>query len=307
MDTPLISIVLCTYNGEAFLEQQISSLVSQTYPNLEIIISDDSSTDGTKAILSRYEGHKNIRIVYNEQNAGFVKNFEQAVLLTAGEYIAFSDQDDIWLPGKIEKLYHAITDRSLIYSDSILVDDNGQSLRKKLSDFKRMRDNITDSRGFIFLNVVSGHTMMIKKDLIAAALPLPGGFYHDWWFAIQAANKDGIAFLNEPLTLYRQHSQTITKTIIKKRAPARNFSEKHQAFLRDLAWLELLKNNKSEQNTEFYDKLYNLFLLKQDRSFTWPLFYFLLKHEKILFQFSNKSYLSKLVRMRKMARGERSK
>lgn len=305
MDMPLISIVLCTYNGEAFLAEQIDSVVSQTYPRLEIIISDDCSTDGTKMILAKWAHHRNIRIVYNEANLGFVKNFEQALLLTTGKYIAFSDQDDIWLPGKIEKLYGAIDDRSLVYSDSILIDNSGKSLNKKLSDFREMKDNITDSRGFIFLNVVSGHTMMIKRELLDHALPLPNGFYHDWWFAVQAANMNGITFVNEALTLYRQHSQTVTKTIIEKRSGSRKRQERYQAFLKDLDWLALLKSNRTEKNKEFLDKLYEMFLLKKE-GYAWPLFFFLLRNEKILFQFSKKSYVSKLLRIRKTARGERN-
>lgn len=305
MNTPLISIVLCTYNGEAFLEEQIDSVIAQTYPHLEIIICDDCSTDGTKSILDKYAHHSNIRIVYNEANIGFVKNFERAVLLATGNYIAFSDQDDIWLPEKIEKLYGAIDDHSLVYSDSILIDDNGKPLNKKLSDFKVMKDNITDSRGFIFLNVVSGHTMMIKRELLEHALPLPRDFYHDWWFAVQAANMHGIAFLNEALTLYRQHSQTVTKTIVEKRSGSRKRQERYQAFLKDLDWLALLKSNRTEKNKEFFDKLYELFLLKKG-GYAWALFFFLFRNEKILFQFSKKSYISKLLRIRKTARGERS-
>ena len=166
MHFPLISIVVCTYNGEQFVEQQIDSLIGQTYPNLEIIISDDNSTDGTKQVLKKYEGTGNIKIIYNKENVGFTRNFAFAAMQASADYIAFSDQDDIWLPQKIEKLYGAIKDYSLVYSNSILVDNNGVSLNKRLSDFRKMKDIITDSRSFTFHIVVSGHTLIIKKELL---------------------------------------------------------------------------------------------------------------------------------------------
>src|SRR5689334_6476928 len=108
MDRPLISIVLCTFNGARFLEDQVESILNQTYPNIELLISDDASIDESIIILKKYEHHPLVKLFYNKQNVGFAKNFETAAMLTKGNYIAFSDQDDIWLPDKIEKLYTAI-------------------------------------------------------------------------------------------------------------------------------------------------------------------------------------------------------
>src|SRR4051812_29514296 len=121
MEFPLVSIIVCTYNGEQFLEEQLQSVVNQTYPNIEITISDDKSTDQTAAILKKYEEKNNIQVRYNEMNIGFLKNFELAVGMASGNYIAFCDQDDIWLPNKIERLLGAISDHSLVYSNSLLI------------------------------------------------------------------------------------------------------------------------------------------------------------------------------------------
>lgn len=305
MDSPLISIVVCTYNGERFLDEQLQSVISQTYQNLEIIISDDHSTDATITILKKYENLKNVSIIYKEKNVGFTKNFESAASLAKGRYIAFSDQDDIWLNSKIEKLYNTISNYSLVYSNSILIDDKGMSLNKCLSDFRKMKDIIKDSRGFAFHNVVSGHTMMIDRELLPYAFPIPEKFYHDWWIAIQAANINGIIFLNEPLTFYRQHTDTVTKTIVDKTVGSRKREKRHQDYLQDLKWLELFKNNKIEKNKLFYNQLYDLYLLKARQRFVWPLFFFLLRNENVIFKFFKKSYLSKLIEIRKMARGER--
>lgn len=305
MYSPLISIILCTYNGERFLEQQIQSLLNQTYTNFEIIISDDGSTDSTKAILYKYSEFDNIKIVFSEKNKGFAKNFEFAAGLATGDYLAFSDQDDVWLPEKIEKLYRTISTYSLVYSDSHLINDKGEYLNKRLSDFRKMRKTIHDSRGFALMNIVSGHTILVKKELLVYAFPIPEGCYHDWWLGYQAANLNGIIFLEEALTLYRQHSQTITKTIVKKKVASRKFEKRYEDFIKDLKWFETLKNNEIEKNRLFFTKLYNLFLLKRKNVFVWPLFCFLIKNEKILFQFSKKNLLSHLVEIRKMARGEK--
>src|SRR4051812_37947903 len=125
MDCPLVSIIMCTYNGERFLEEQINSVVNQTYSRLEIIIADDNSTDNTRSVLRKYEGISNVKIFYNGQNLGFIKNFEQTVTKASGDYLAFCDQDDNWLPNKIERLTAAIANHSLIYSNSLLIDEQG--------------------------------------------------------------------------------------------------------------------------------------------------------------------------------------
>src|ERR1700748_3070750 len=95
---PLVSVAMCTYNGEKYIRQQLDSILNQTWRNLEIVIVDDGSSDDTFAIISEYaEKDSRIKCFKNEVNLGFNKNFEHAVELTTGDYIAISDQDDIWL------------------------------------------------------------------------------------------------------------------------------------------------------------------------------------------------------------------
>src|SRR5690606_28939344 len=102
----LISVALCTYNGDHFLEEQLDSIMLQDYPYKEIVISDDCSADRTWEILKtyrdRYPGQ--IRLYRNEQNLGYNRNFEIVLSHCRGDYIAISDQDDIWLPHKLSSL-----------------------------------------------------------------------------------------------------------------------------------------------------------------------------------------------------------
>lgn len=299
---PLISIVLCTYNGEAFLQEQIGSLLQQSWKNIEIVVSDDHSTDGTRSILSKYENDPRFRITYQQKNLGAVANFEYAAGQAHGDYIAFSDQDDVWLPGKIEKLYGAIRDSLLVYSDSELVDEQGESLHKKISGLRKL-GNTNDTRGFVLSNIVWGHAMLVKRELLQHVLPIPQGIPHDIWFAAKATALSGIVYLDEVLTRYRQHSKTVTTTIAQK-TTTRPHEKRFIDFEEKLNWINILKHNCGDAERPFYEKLYDLFSLKANGKFVMPLFLFLLKHQAALFQFTNKSLLSRVVEIRKLSRGE---
>src|SRR5687767_13263616 len=124
-DSPLVSIALATFNGQRFLAEQLDSLLRQTYSNLEIIISDDGSTDATVNIVASYAAaYPHIFVYRNTGEKGVASNFQHAIRQCKGDLIAFCDQDDIWLPGKIEKLVKEIGDASLIYHDSLLINEN---------------------------------------------------------------------------------------------------------------------------------------------------------------------------------------
>lgn len=297
--------MLCTYNGERFLQAQVDSLLQQTWRNMEIIISDDHSTDGTREILQQYTADPRFHITYQPINLGAIGNFEFATRQASGEYIAFCDQDDVWLPEKIEKLYAAIGDQWLVYSDSILIDENGQSLRKNLSDLRKMYSG-KDTRGFVFSNVVWGHTMMINRQLLAHVLPIPTGIPHDIWFAFKAATLTGIHYLDEPLSLYRQHSHTVTTTIAQK-ATSRSHEKRYEDFEQKMYWITLLRDHAATEEKDFYAELHRLYYMKDRGSRVWQLFRFLQKHREALFQFTYKNKMSQLIEIYKQSRGETSK
>jgi Glycosyl transferase family 2 len=209
-DPALVSIALCTYNGARFLSQQLDSLIAQTYPNIEIVVVDDCSTDDTLAVLNRYARlDPRIRITVNERNVGFARNFERVLHQCRGVYVAPCDQDDVWLPDKISTLAVAIGDSSLAYCDSTLINERGEPAGYRMSEIVPMLTT-DDPVVFAFGNCVSGHAMLFRRDLLERALPAPQCFFYDWWIAAVAASAGGVVSCRRSLVLYRQHGGNVT-------------------------------------------------------------------------------------------------
>jgi glycosyltransferase involved in cell wall biosynthesis len=207
----LVSVVLGTYNGEKYLDEQLDSIIRQTYPNIEIIITDDCSTDRTPDILKKYSGkYENIKVYYNEKNLGLIRNFENALQYSNGEYIAFADQDDIWLLDKIQRLVDNIGDNILIYSDSAYIDAEGKRTGKKISDYRNLINGknlyALESSGGIW---IAAHTMLFQRKLIDFLFPFSLYYNHDGWTAYIAMLHGTIKVLPEALVLYRQHEDNL--------------------------------------------------------------------------------------------------
>src|ERR1700761_1761213 len=190
MQQPLISVALCTYNGEKYIAEQLDSIISQTYKNLEIVVVDDCSIDRTFEIVSAYASRDSrIKCFKNVVNLGFNKNFEKAVTLTTGDYIAISDQDDIWLPEKLQLLSEHVGDNWLIFSNSDFI--NNTDGYKLVNDFKLP----SDYKGILLFNYVTGHTTLISREFLKSVLPFPDDGYYDWWMGFVASYHHKIAFL----------------------------------------------------------------------------------------------------------------
>ena len=222
---PLVSIVLCTYNGGIFLKKLIESLLDQTYKNIEIIALDDCSTDNTFSLLSDYAvQHPLIKVYQNETNIGFNRNFEKAIQLSSGDYVAICDQDDIWLPAKAETLVKHIKDNWLIFSNSDLINESDQLIAKSLlSDTFSIKK--LSYRSILINNFVTGHTCLFSRSFIDQIYPMPENGYYDWWMGFVALYHHKIAFINLKLTLYRQHDESVINKEIKSSAnnqPERN-------------------------------------------------------------------------------------
>ena len=214
-DLPLISVVMTTYNGEKFLTQQLDSLLAQSYPLFEIIICDDNSTDSTLTILKSYEEKSdiNISVFCNEENIGYVKNFQKSISHCNGDYLVFCDQDDIWLPNKIATQYQALSETKAlaIFSDAYLCDANDRDLDMSLWEavIGSKPPKKIDHRAFYLTNCVTGCTLMIHRQLLDSALPFPKSVPHDWWMAYHAAYQERLVFTEDKLIHYRQHAGNV--------------------------------------------------------------------------------------------------
>jgi glycosyltransferase involved in cell wall biosynthesis len=203
----LVSIAMTTYNGERFLRKQLDSIYNQSYKNIEVVVCDDRSTDNTIQILEEYRNKYGTHVYVNESNVGFLRNFEKALTLCQGKYIALADQDDIWLPNKIERLVNNIGGFTLIFSDAQYIDENDSVFSPSIMKFIGA-PNLTGKpfRILTFGSYITGCTILFKRELLSIALPIPEGeCYHDWWLSMIACKQNGIFYINEPLVNYRRH------------------------------------------------------------------------------------------------------
>lgn len=244
-----------------------------------------------------------MKFFLQSENLGQSKNFEFALKQATGEFIAFADQDDIWVPEKIKTMLDHQGWEWLIYSDSILINENGKSLGKKISDLRRLYSG-KKTLGFVFSNVVWGHAMMIKRNLLPQIFSIPQDTPHDIWIAYKATVATGIKYIDIPLTMYRQHSATVTKTIASK-SESRSGAKRYQDFKKQLNWIRVMKENASDKEESFYVQLYDHYSKKENGNYNWPLFFFLMKHRSELFMFTRKKWVSQAIEIFKQARGEK--
>ncbi|MFL5774041.1 MAG: glycosyltransferase family 2 protein [Flavisolibacter sp.] len=214
---PLISVVMTTYNGEKFLEQQLDSVLQQTYPNIELIVIDDRSTDSTYEILSRYaERYPKMKLYENEVNLGFIKNFERGCGLANGEWIALCDQDDYWHPDKLSKMAAAIGNAPMIYCNSLLCNENMESIGVYISERAVFQPIKSPLQQAVFCRIY-GHASLITKALTRKATPFLDAIPHDWWLSFVATLHGEIRYLDEPLVHYRQHASNLYGAVGGKR------------------------------------------------------------------------------------------
>lgn len=213
---PTISVALCTYNGASYVREQLMSILSQSRPVDEIIVSDDASIDGTLDVVAEVralERGPEIRVLRNDAALGVTANFEQAIRATNGDIVILSDQDDVWHPDRVANAVRALAGHPLLhFSDARLVDANGKpqegSLFSTLELTPATLVALTDGRAFETLvrrNIATGATVSFKRDLLEDALPFPVNWVHDEWLTVLAAAHERVETSAEKLIDYRLH------------------------------------------------------------------------------------------------------
>jgi len=255
---PTVAVVVATYNGATYLRQQLESIVQQTYKPSQIIIVDDDSLDDTLQVANNFAAHHpEVMVVQNETRLGYIKNFEKGMLIATASYVALSDQDDIWMPHKLETLLANIGDQMLAYSDSELIDANGQLLNQKMSSIKNQLAYHTPIM-YAIGAWAPGHAMLLKKELVDKAAPFPALVTHDFWLGFVATCYSRVVYVNEPLVHYRQHTQNaIGADTTKNKTASLTMAQKKQ---KARARMELLFNKVKEaghQHEEVFEKINN--------------------------------------------------
>lgn len=229
-DKPLIDILMAVYEPRMdWLAEQLDSLNAQTYPNLRLIIRDDCSPttpfEAVKALVAARITAFPHTIAGNERNVGSNATFEMLTREATGAYIAYCDQDDIWLPEKLETLQSALerSGAGLACSDVMPVDENGDKIADSIAAI-RPRHIFKSGGGLagelIYRNFVIGCAMLIRREIAQAALPFAGSMVHDHYLAFFCALNHDIAAVKAPLLRYRQHggNQTGVLAHIKTKA-----------------------------------------------------------------------------------------
>lgn len=283
-----VSVVVCTYNGEAYLQQQLESIQAQTWKNLEIIICDDSSTDNTVTIARRLAGTDDrIRVHVNESNLGYNENFSHAFELATGNYIAISDQDDIWKPEKIAGMM-----KLFIHENTLLV--HAQSVR--FSGTPPTADEYTarillegsDPKKILFFNTIAGHNIIFRKTLLAHLLPFPKDVFYDWWLVINASVFGYVGATSKVFTFHREHESNVT---LGKKDEGKQTLKKARERIRTLEEV-INRNILQPEDQKFAKALLSELKTLENKDFSMNLFRFLFRHAATLFFFKKKKWPS---------------
>ncbi|MEL5297614.1 glycosyltransferase family 2 protein [Serratia nevei] len=212
-------VVVCTYNGERYIVEQLASIVGQTISPRRIIVSDDGSTDNTLKLIANFAATTSVPFDVQQRVAGPkgpAHNFLHALSLTTATNVFLSDQDDVWVTDKIEYYQRAVSqigDESeplLIFSDAELVDSELRFLSASFLQNERLNpDHQLVFPRLLFQNCIQGATVMVNRSLLKHLRPSQHMLMHDWWLGLLATTFGRLVFLPERLIKYRQHANNV--------------------------------------------------------------------------------------------------
>lgn len=213
----MVTILLAAYNGERFLKEQLDSLLSQTVKEIQILYSDDGSTDHTLDILEEYEARfpDTIKRLSGKKTGSAWANFFRLLSEAEGDYFMLCDQDDVWLPQKVEltlKEMKAMEAKYgnkkplLVHSDLSVTDKKGRVIHPSMVKYQKIAVKDNRFSHYLVENNITGNTVMINQALRHYLSFIPEEcVMHDWWLGLLASCFGEIAYIGRPLLLYRQH------------------------------------------------------------------------------------------------------
>ncbi|RYF51585.1 MAG: glycosyltransferase [Cytophagaceae bacterium] len=201
------SIVIATYNGANYLDDQMRSILAQISSHDEVIVMDDHSSDDTRAIVAHYgREHANIKLLANERNIGVRATFERLLSVATKDTLILSDQDDIWIDGRRDRMIEALRHQgcvAVLANARILTEDGAER-----TFFPEARSpNVDSIAQNYFRNNFIGCCMAIRREVLELALPFPATIsMHDWWLGSCAIALGRVRYLAEPSLFYRRHT-----------------------------------------------------------------------------------------------------
>jgi len=280
----MITVLLAAWNGENYLREQMESLLGQTNQEFTILISDDCSTDRTPEIISEYENRfpDRVKSLKNLNPSGSARNnFFRLLKAASDEYLMFCDQDDIWLPDKVEVTFKEMKKMEnvwgrdmpiLVHTDLSVADQAGTVLYPSMTRYQKI--GVYDNRTSHYLveNNITGNTMMINRSLKNLMVQIPETcVMHDWWLGLMASCFGKISYIDRPLVLYRQHgsNQVGAKSGMKQLLERRNSREKVRENYRSLfeqakAFLSIYGQSMTPGQKELFEEF--LTLCKRSRA-----------------------------------------
>jgi glycosyltransferase involved in cell wall biosynthesis len=208
----MISVCMATHNGERFLEQQLATILEQLEAGDELVVSDDSSTDATLDIVRRHADPR-IRLFSGNRFFSPVFNFEHALQQAKGDILVLADQDDVWLPGKLELVRQRFAGRPagpyLLVMDGRVVAEDETVLDDSLFRWLNARPGLLRN---LFFNRFPGCCLAFSRELLEQALPFPRQLpMHDWWLGLLCEMTGTTEFVPVPTILYRKHGGSLTE------------------------------------------------------------------------------------------------
>ncbi len=295
--TPLISVVMASYNHEQYISESIESVLNQSFTDIELNIVDDKSQDSSREIIKKYAGlDPRIRFMFHEKNKGIARTYNDGLDMSIGQYIALASSDDKWKINKLKKQLEVLSrDKSLIvWSDATIIDSKGKptgGLFTELVKAKRRKKSGDIFGELVRGNYLSGHILMKREKNPALRFDENLKYLNDYKFLLELANKYQYQFLPEPLVMYRIHAgNTINSDAVNWRRDMIKFGDeviqkyshkisnrsKTKVFLGIASAYSKLGNaSKSREN---------LFKAMKLNPFDWSYFTFLVRYlRKILF------------------------
>ncbi|HJW00489.1 MAG TPA: glycosyltransferase family 2 protein [Arthrobacter sp.] len=205
------SICMATYNGSRYIEEQLESILRQLGPDDEVVIVDDASSDGTVDSIRSF-GDARIRVIQATSNQGYVKSFEQAVLASRGDAIFLSDQDDVWVEGRLDAMLKALESAAVVASNFDVLGGGDRPAIPLLqeSDSARHRANLFGI--LVGYRAYYGCGMAFRREVLSSFAPIPPYLResHDLWLAILGNSAGSIRHLGKATLLRRIHDDNAT-------------------------------------------------------------------------------------------------